>query len=520
MSDQPIDPDLPISSADEIGDLRNSTLTLLRRILAGNGYRFDEIDIRQDKNTDFTLKGLVEFKLAVNQNTQRRPGQTNGNENKVFQDRHQYTHYLSTATQTFEAQPGWLEDVQTAVQGQLSQLWGSNAARWPLPRLTQTVALTEVCEQCKGQRWEVCRTCHGQRERSCELCYERGRINCTTCRGTGSDPSSQGGRACPQCNGLRTLPCPQCNSRGRIVCTHCQGHGQTQCTLCNGQGYFTELTTLTVNAVSSFRAGSFIPQPNGNVVDALNDVGLDKLDKMGIALVSPAPTPPEMDVPAIALDARFPYGQFTLQLKDEIVVVESLGYKPILVSFPPLLDDRLKQITRSLDLTTLPKFCRQFRLLRELSEALAAGVKPRVFFARRYPYGVSPDVAFMLAGQLRRLFSTVTVKPRLIAAGGSIALSSGAIFAWLYNPRPEFIPANVPTWAMDIGLIAIFALIPWISVEIAGRRALKTIIAPNKKISATAGSIGWGASLAVIVIALLLLWWPDLRPEWVYALLG
>lgn len=512
------DPNAPREDAGGHGDLHAKTLALLRRLLIGNGYRAEEIQLSRGEGQDIIIPGRFNLELTTQTQMARTMGLPRGGEDQVFQVREHFAGYMSRLQATLTQDTTWVEEVRALTASRPEATWGTQKAQWPLPRLSQVVALVLPCDLCRGQKYEICQICNGQRETVCQRCYQQGRVTCPTCRGTGSDPQSQSGRPCPQCNGIRTLVCPDCRGAGRQLCHACNGTGQTVCRECQGHGFFTERTQVQVFATGHFQVGGASVMPPASVIAVVDQIGVDNL-KNGHAAITLDPGGRGSAEPAIFTRALLPYAKLPLKLREETLEVEAVGFRPVLADFPPLLDELLKPVLPRLEAGTLPKFCRQFRIIRELSEALAVGAKPRDFFSRRYPYGLTPPVAMALTQRIRGLFTTVTKKPRAIAAGVSGLLALNLIYLWLYNPRPAFLPPDLPIYIWDIGVIVLLALLCWGAVEMAGRRALRRILPPATRIAATGGLIGWGVLGGVLLCGAFFLWWPDTRPEWVAALL-
>jgi hypothetical protein len=518
MSDE-IDPNAPSVDSGGQGDINSKTLAILRRILVGNGYKIEEIQLRPEDSQEIVIPGRFDLELTTSTNTSRHMGLPRGGEQQVFRTRDDYSRYMASLNQTLAQDTSWVDEVRALTASKQAGTWGLEQASWPLKRLSQRIALVLPCDYCRGQKFEVCQICNGQREVQCQLCYQQGRIQCPTCHGTGSNPQDRSGRPCIQCQGMRTIPCHQCQTRGLVPCHTCNSTGQIQCRECQGHGTFTEETQVQVAATGRFTVGSATSAPPTAVMDVVDRIGINSIGK-GHATITADPSMNSSGEAAIFTRAVVPYTRFQLNLGGHELPIEAVGFKPVLHDFPPLLDDALKPVVTQLDFGTLPKFGRQFRLIRELTEALAGGSRPKDFFAKRYPYGISADVALSLASQIRQLFSGVTTRPRSIAAVVSVAASLGLVYWWLYNPRPEFLPPDIPIYVWDGGLILLLAVVAWTGVEMAGRRALKSCLPSTARIAATGGLIGWGAFAAVLLGGIFLLWLPDTRPEWFARLLA
>lgn len=498
------------------GDQYAKTLALLRRLLVGNGYKLEEIQITQVENKDFVLPGKLALELEIGQKMEKLRGPARGGETRVFRDRPEEQSYLASLRDQF-ASEHWIDEVRTLVEKSPGQGWAMKDARWPLPKLSQRVALQMICDLCLGKRVENCLTCHGQREIMCQTCNGAGMQNCQACYGSGADQADRS-RPCPRCMGRRQQPCITCQGRQRIQCHTCRGSGQTECRECQGLGFMTEETTITASAHGSFVVGglSGAPLSVDQLVDRLGPEGIAR----GHALIMPdAQANAESTENAIFYVATLPYGRFKLKLDNQEHDVQAVGMKPVLVEFPTLLDDKLQPALEQLSSVSLMSLAKKYRLIRELSEALARGVKPAAFFTQRYPYGLSAPFAFELAGRLKEVFSGVSLVPRVIAGLIGLGASLGVYFVWLTNPRPELLPSAVPVALWDGALLLMLAVASWTVIGTLGKNMLQKLMPVPTKLAAAGGMVAHGFALAIVLGGLALLYLPFSRPEWVAALL-
>jgi hypothetical protein len=494
------------------GDIYAKVLQLSRRILVGNGYRLDELNLGQLEARDIHLPGRLALTISVNSQMSKRVGLARGGEKQVFQTRELMSQYLAGAEARVRGDETWVSEVRTMLAQTPGAGWGMSNAQFPLKRLTERVALVLPCDLCRGLKYEFCQICNGQREVACPQCNTQGRLTCPGCFGSGQSQQDRN-RPCPQCHGTRMVGCQRCMGRGRMPCQNCNGTGQTLCRECQGHGSFTEENIITASASGSFTLGAAPPGTPMAVTAIIDQLGAEGLAQ-GHAAITADPAPPADDT-ALYFLAIVPYGKFILKARDLEIYVEAVGMKPVLADFPAILDDLLKPSFEQLDMGTLPKFGRQFRIIRELAEALAQGRNPREFFSRKYPYGLSPEFALALAARIRELFDGVTLRPRLMVAGGWFALSIGLYGWWLYNPRPEFLPIKVPSFVWDTCLAAILGLLGWFLVGFIAKRTLKGMLPPNTQVAASGGWVSLVTFTAILLGAAALLIWPETRPEWV-----
>lgn len=500
-----------------VGDIYTKVLQLCRRMLVGNGYRLDELNVGQLEQRDIHLPARLALTITVNTQMTRYMGLPKGGEKQVFQTRDQMAQYLGSASARISEDESWVNEIRAMLAQTPGAGWGMSNAQFPLKRLTERVALVLPCDLCRGLKYEFCQVCNGQREILCPGCGAQGRTNCPSCFGSGLNQQDRSS-ACPQCRGARVITCARCMGRGRITCDACSGSGQILCRECQGHGNFTEESILTATASGVFALGSVPPNTPVAVTHIIEQLGTEGLAR-GHATITADPSPPMAGDTALYYLAIIPYGKFILTLRDAEIPVEAVGMKPILADFPPLLDEILKPHFARLDMGSLPDFGRKFRIIRELTEALAMGRNPRDFFTKKYPYGLTADFAFALANRIRELFDGVTLRPRILAGGVWFMLSMALYFWWVYNPRPEFLPITIPSFVWDTLLAATLGLIGWFVVGIAAKRTLKGMLPPNTQVASTGGWVSLLTFTAILIGAAGLLLWPETRPEWVGLLL-
>jgi hypothetical protein len=507
----------PSPGAEGGGDIYSKTLALLRRLLVGNGYKLEDIQIHQLDSQDYFLVGKLALELEVSQQMQKLMGPARGGEMKVFRDRTEEQSYLGSVRDNL-GQEDWVDEIRGLVDKLPNQGWAMKEASWPMPKLGQRVALQMICDLCLGNRMENCLVCHGSREIMCQGCSGGGLINCQTCYGSGADPNDRS-RPCGRCGGRRQIPCPQCQGRQRIQCHTCRGAGKTECRECQGHGFKTEETTIVVKAHGRFVMGDAAGAPTG-VSDLVERVGPEGLTR-GHALIRPDPgATMATGENAVYYRATIPHGRFRLELKGQPPhTITVVGMKPVLFDFPSLLDDQLQPAYEQLSSVSLMSLSRKYRLIRELSEAMARGVRPGAFFSQRYPYGLTADFAFALAAKLKDVFSGVSLVPRVITGLGGWVTALGIYYVWLSNPRPAFLPVMVPVAVWDILLLVILAALVWTAIGVTGKQLLQKLMPVATRLSTAGGQVALGFLAAVLLGGFVLLYLPVSRPEWVALLL-
>lgn len=512
MSDQPAGRD----DAPQTSDTYAKTLALLRRLLVGNGYALEDIKIETVQEEDLHLPGRIMLELQCVPIETRVPGLPKGNEAAVFKTREEYQAYLTTFNTELGADHSWVEEIKARLAKSPGQGWGMAQGDWELGKQTKRVVVVLPCDICRGQKFDTCKLCFGKREIMCQQCHGGAVEWCPACNGSGRSANDQNA-PCPQCRGQTRVPCHICQAphlpRGQVtpgylVCHQCRGTGRTQCLECQGHGFFCEEKVLKVSAQGRFELGSLAKTPKG-VTQALDAIGEEGLAK-GHAVITPVPARP--DTPrVIEFDAILPYGRYNLKLRNDVHDVVAVGMKPVLAEFPPLLDDTLSHVPEQLNAGTLVPLGRKYRLIRELADAMGKGENPRRFYTLRYPYGLTAPLALAIAGKLKQVFASISLRPRVIVAVVAGLLSAGVYYAWLKGPHPAL---PVPPAALDGALAFLLAILSWLGVSLAGRNALRRALPMSVGLGAAGGMIALAASFAVLLLCAGLLYLPETRPAW------
>ncbi len=494
-----------IPEGPKSSDTEAKTLALLRRLLVGNGYSLEDIKLKTVQETDLHLPGRLMLELQVVPTETRVPGLPKGNEAAVFKSREELAGYIGSFHSELAEDPSWVEELRARLAKSPTGGWGLEQGDWDLAKQTKRVALVLPCDICRGQKNETCRQCHGQREVNCRACNGAREMWCPTCSGNGVNPNDRNS-PCTNCRGKMKLACHTCQAKGRTPCANCRATGLTLCIECQGHGFFVEETLLKVAAQGRFMLGSLTSTPKGvtQVIDALGAEGLAR----GHAVITPMPSPVGT---AIDYDALLPYGRYNLNLKGEIHDVIAVGMKPVLSEFPPLLDDTLSHVPADLNAGTLVAMSKKYRLIRELAEAMGRGEKPARFFSQRYPFGLTAPLAMAIHAQLKKVFASTTLMPRVMASVISAVIAGGIYYSWLNTPRFDL---PVPPMAVDGAIAVILALLGWATVGLVGQWAIKRVMPMRATISAAGGLVALITLALILLIAAGLLYMPETRPAW------
>ena len=485
------------------GDIYAKTLALLRRLLVGNGYKIEDVQLSQIESSELRLSGRLSLDVRVSESVTKIMGLPRGGEEQIFQRREDMAAFISSYKSEINEGGTWIEELRAVLDKTPNQGWGLKKGEWALGKLGKRAALTLPCDFCLGKKEENCQACFGNREMTCTTCQGTAIAPCQLCGGSGN----MSGKPCQQCQGRGRIPCLNCQSRGRVPCTFCRATGKIPCRNCQGHGVFTEETTLKVSATGSFVMGSLAAAPSG-VMEILDQLGPEGIAN-GHALITPAP--PQGDA-ALNYTALLPFGHFKMKLRELEQEIKAIGMKPLLIEFPRILDDQMAGIPDKLNAGTLMAIGHKVRLVRELAEALGAGQKPAVFFSQRYPFGLSPAIAFAIAGKMKTVFTQISLQARVIAACLSVAVALGLYYGWLINPhgaKPLF----------DLAPLALLCGLPWWATSFAGQWSLKQYLPIPVRLGAAGGQVAQIAAAVTALGGLLLLIIPYTRPSWLAGLL-
>jgi hypothetical protein len=390
----------------------------------------------------------------------------------------------------------WTARIPEFLKGAPYGGWGHPAKSWPLPECTKVYTTTRPCTDCKGKKSVPCDVCRSQGQMPCSRCRVQwtgqlpGYIQCPVCYGSArnqNDPS----QVCLNCHMMPGFVlCPDCARGGApsgyLTCHSCKGHGFISCTTCRATGNITEEVKVEVALFTEFALDPL------NHLPASVFTVIDKMTPEDIAIEAKI-EPDAADVKqGLAYKATLPYAKLKLTVKGVPYDVTAFGNTPRLADVPKLLDESLAEATATMNADTLLTHAEQFKLIGDLTKAMAAGQTALSFYRENYPYGISRDFALGLAASISKVFAKATEKPRLIAA---IVLTPVALVAF-WVVKNYGLAALPPTIAppVALGAIALFlAGIVWSGIDIAGRRALKKLVGKGGR--SVSGFIGIVAAL-------------------------
>jgi len=471
--------------------LANQALDRLRKLADGNGIAPEKIALISAEENTYTLEGTLGLIPKNDIQRTRYPGGTRGGKGrKVLPDAASLQLEIQNIQGELEKGGKWVEDSIKELKATPGEGWGLDAAQITLPESAVVLAASETCPSCHGVRLLTCTQCHGQGYNTCAHCGG-GRLEaCPTCNGSGHNPS-QPDQPCPACGGTRTAPCRFCHGVGQLPCPTCHGRKGVPCTGCKGTGQITEEVSFVPGAETYFKLlGEGLPSGLRRGLDRLGIANLSK----GHADIETLP-PKKDDEPrgnvrdegknknytaALSYQAKMPYADLKMNFNGRKAIVSVFGKRGTLLGVPAFLDDaledsraKLKQAVRG---EVVFDAVLDARAIREALEIQLSGKGEAKELRRKYPVGLSQDVAREILTNIRLSLNRFTLRMRSLVAvvcGVLSALLFGAIFL---TPVHEQLFGNMPPvigTLFDIFLPVIVMTASWFGLTSAIRFALQ-----------------------------------------------
>ena len=431
----------------------------------------------------------------------------------------------------------WIGDVVSELKKQPAEAWGLDEAKVVIPEQTVTLAASETCAGCRGQKFIPCDNCRAQGYLLCIPCQGRGEEHCYTCGGRGEDPQNPG-QKCPTCFGTSWAPCRYCvklgHPRGQVPCPLCLTKRGTTCGTCGGHGMFTEETKITCGAETEFRivTGSL---PSG-FNRALERIGVVNLPKGHGDVETYIPSEEEVldykekkkgaPLPAIFYRAHVPYADLRISFKGEPAMVSAFGKRCALLSVPAFLDDALELARENLARATRGNATLESATsARAIREALALhldGKNNVNDFRRLYPIGLSAGAAKEIVANIKLAVSRATLMARGITAIGVAFACIGGLYANLRTPLHKHWVMELSSLHMmlaDIGSVIFMAVLGWFFLAMITKLVLFKKFPKQKQLSMPkTGKIGMAMMGAIIAGGAVALYMA--KPLWLLGILN
>ena len=393
---------------------------------------------------------------------------------------------------------GWVPDVIAELKQDKTLGWGQQEALVTLPNQCVTLACTESCPTCRGERNLSCPQCAGRRTLPCVQCtpyHNHGQEPCPYCAGTGlyyNDPQ----RPCQNCNGTRFIICRECQGRSVVNCPTCQGRGGTGCTTCKATGSITQDVKITAGASIAFQLISNNQLPTG-LRRGLDRVGLANLPQTyaDIELVPFEPEPPPQNPnektrppPSnkVKLTAKLPYAELEGSIGSTKAKISVFGKRQRLFGVPCFLDESLKLWRDKLAAAAKGQGSLQpaieARLIQEAMQLILNGKTHPNDLRRLYPIGLSEAAALLIMQHLQQALRRETRKVRLASAAAIAALAIGTLFLILNSGLiPPLTKLREPLgYALHGGLLILMLVVVWLALSQVTRWFLGKKFGPQK----------------------------------------
>lgn len=428
--------------------LAEACVTRLRQLAAGNGLRPEAINLQAELEGQFEVEGVLTFTPHFSaEPSATYPGQVRGKGRQSLSSQAALQQEVERRRADIQQGTGWVDDVIAELKQDKTLGWGHQDALVTLPKQCVTLACTESCPSCRGERNLTCQGCAGRRSLPCPQCspyQQHGHEPCTYCAGMGyyyNDPQ----QPCRNCNGSRFMLCRECQGRTIVNCPTCQGRGGTACVTCQASGSITQEIKLTAGANFSFQLMSNTQLPTG-LRRGLDRIGLTNIPQTYADIElkpyqeePPPKNPAEKTRPPpsnkVRLIAKLPYAELAGSIGNTQCKITVFGKRQRLFGVPSFIDDSLKPWRDQLADAAKGKgslsTALEARLIKDALQLTLNGKGQPNELRRLYPIGLSESTALLILHHLRQALTRATRNVRLASAATVAAVSFGALFLLL-----------------------------------------------------------------------------------------
>ncbi|MBY0427889.1 MAG: hypothetical protein K2Q32_01575, partial [Alphaproteobacteria bacterium] len=313
----------------------------------------------------------------------------------------------------------------------------------------------------------------------------------------------------------------ECRGHRQSTCVHCKGQGRNKCNTCGGNGLFTTEVNVMPTAKAEFVITQSAELPGG-FRKAIARAGTKTLAKGHATIAILELANKENGEPYIPYTAVMPYAEMRVRINGKPMKCVLLGHKCVILDLPNFIDSAVEEkITqfeanmRSPD--TLAKAL-ELRVCREAFGLLQLKNADARMLRQLYPAGLSIEMAQRILDVMRKLVHSQTILARLIAAILSVLLfvavdygiiASGVRLILMAKMKP------ISVFIFDAVLcIGGYFLQNYLLRWVAAKKLQKHLGRHEKVVTQSAGGVGIGAGIAVVVIYLTMLFVLKAAPSW------
>ncbi len=363
----------------------------------------------------------------------------------------------------FESRPDWIEEVKTELHKTPGEGFALDGAKITLPRRAVTLAASENCQKCRGQKMVSCDQCRGTGAEQCLHCRGQRQEFCITCGGSGHNPQHHD-QTCLMCHGQRMIPCRHCRAQGQTASRMCQGRRGIPCATCRGTGQTSEQIDMTFGATTSFHLKTE-DLPSG-LRRGLDRLGLPNLTKghadVDIAVpkeeveeemeilddTHSAPPAQKAPDPTLHYVATLPFADLRVDFGGKKAAVGVFGKRAVFLDVPPFLDESLQPWRVKLAGAAKGRLALHEALeARALREAAGLHLQRKGSvkeFRRLYPVGLSAAAAEDIMRDAHKALKRFTLRMRALAAMGGGILATALFAASYFTSLPLGLAARYP----------------------------------------------------------------------------
>ena len=150
-----------MTDQDQPSPLGERALQRLRKLADGNGLSPDDIRLYSVEAKTYAIEGVMTFTLMFETRSARYPGGVPQRQSAHGRQPRRLQPELDRLKQEFPAGHGWIAKAAAAIKEQPAEGWGLDDVRVPLPDQSRTLAASEACSTCQGNKALTCQQCQG-----------------------------------------------------------------------------------------------------------------------------------------------------------------------------------------------------------------------------------------------------------------------------------------------------------------------------------------------------------------------
>lgn len=496
--------------------LAQRALEMMRALCRGNGVKAESVTLESFKGEviPFTAHTYVEIRPRTNEKKiagKSVVGTLVGSEPDVQAA-------IDQTILTAVTDPAGREKISRLLLGRSDHGFGLHNSSVNIDFLTADFTWHENCRTCHGSGKSSCVRCHGQQREACTECHGKTMVPCHLCRGTGSINGPTGRpQPCSKCHGQRQVMCLRCHRTGKVPCRQCKGTGSSICTACAGTGWFTHIVHLVTQAITYFEYDR-VPVP-ADIMPMMDQEPGTLLKNKDIEIKFEA-LPVQSNALGVKYDVTMPYGEIVFNIKKMPLKATLFGYNARLLDLSNFLEKMIANGISELEAAAAGvgsvagrlKKAGRYRIIAIalLNAAQSSSKKTAAMLMKKYPMGLSGEMAVKISSLADEATARITRKPRYYGLALGLIMVAGLYAAYYIGPGRSLIMPYVPNPDLNIiidgAIIFLGGTITTLCIQLVAMNALREGIGhlvsakDRRRLVPKTRSSGWWGYVGGLVI--------------------